>query len=101
MDADNSDEIIMNTDEMIEAKLNALKEQVPTGLPKQFNKEWYFDFNMILNTIILWESFEEPWYQNAASGEKWISTSSEKKNSPLAAFWYQGSSKDSHYVNIN
>ena len=39
VDPDNSDEIIMNTDEMIEAKLNALKEQVPTGLPKQFNKE--------------------------------------------------------------
>ena len=42
MDADNSDEIIMNTDEMIEAKLIALKEQVPTGLPKQLNKEILF-----------------------------------------------------------
>ena len=25
-----------------------------------------------------WESFEQPWQQNAASGEKWITTPSEK-----------------------
>ena len=27
---------------------------------------------------IKWESFEEPWHQNAASGEKWIRTPDEK-----------------------
>ena len=42
VDPDNSDEIIMDTDEMIEARLIALKEQVPTGLPKQLNKEILF-----------------------------------------------------------
>ena len=45
----------------------------------------------------LWrESFEEPWDKNATSGE--FSVGVAIHVSPLAGFWYQDSSKDSHYI---